>query len=141
MERCYKGGSVGEAVYHELLYQQGDKQVTILAGIEKGFLLQAARQVYGPQLPELDALVLSTLELFSANFWRTLGSRFTGGIEGLEYRANHYLMYSQVQARFSRGIPRLSLLFTSNSGRFFVASDLELEGLACREKSRIFYEF
>lgn len=132
VDRSYSGGALNEAVYHELIYQQGEKQVAILAGIEKQFLLQAARQVYGAQLQELDALVLSTLELFSANFWRTLGSRFTGGAEGLEYRENHYLIYRQVQERFARRMPKLSLLFTSNSGQFFVASDLELEGMSRR---------
>lgn len=76
---------------------------------------------------ELDALILSTLELFSANFWRTLGNRFAGGVEGLEYRENHYLLHSQIQERFERRIPKLSLLFSSNSGRFFVSSDLDLE--------------
>lgn len=127
IERNYSGGALNEAVYHELIYQKGEQQVSVLAGIEKDFLLRAAEQVYGSHLEELDALILSTLELFSANFWRTLGNRFAGGVEGLEYRENHYLLHSQIKERFERRIPKLSLLFSSNSGRFFVASDLDLE--------------
>ena len=53
--------------------------MSVLAGIENSLLTAAAEAVYGSDLQGMEPLIMATLELFSANFWRTIGSRFVEG--------------------------------------------------------------
>ena len=72
---------------------------------------------------ELDALILSTLELFSANFWRTLAGRFISDSTGMKYQESHFLTQQQLAQQFTKHRPTLSVLFSPDQGSFFVSSD------------------
>ena len=39
---------------------------------------------------------MATLEIFSANFWRTVGSRFIEGDAEMVFKENHFLTQSQI---------------------------------------------
>ena len=122
----YSGEPFGEAVYQQLTYTRGAQQITVLAGIEKKFLMHVARMIYGSEINEADALILSTFEIFGANFWRTLAGRFVSDGAGLQYKENHFLTQKQLEQKFIQRQPLISVLFASDQGSFFVASDDEL---------------
>lgn len=119
----YSGTSFGSAVYQKFLYQRDGQTVTVLAGIEKNFLVQVAHSIYGADLDEAEALILSSLEIFGAAFWRTLGERLIQSKEPVDYREGHFLSQKQVLELFAAKMPAVSVLFTSEKGRFFIASD------------------
>ncbi|MDR3767646.1 MAG: hemerythrin family protein [Butyricicoccus sp.] len=122
----YSGEPFGDAVYQQLTYTRGAQQITVMAGIEKRFLMRVARMIYGDEMSEADALILSTFEIFGANFWRTLASRFVSDNAGLKYKENHFLTQKQLEQKFIQRQPLISILFSSDQGGFFVASDDEL---------------
>lgn len=119
----YHGEPFGEAVYQQLTYTRGAEQVTVMAGIEKRFLLQVVRRIYGAEINEADALILSTFEIFGANFWRTLAGRFISDSTGMKYQESHFLTQQQLAQQFTKHRPTLSVLFSSDQGSFFVSSD------------------
>lgn len=124
IDRSYCGQSFGDAMYQQYLFCKGEECVTVLSGIEKGFLLRVAKMVYGGDIPDSDALVLSTLEVFGGNFWRTLGARLLqSNSSETEYREHHYISAKQLQEYFISRQPPVSFLFDSNQGKFFVSSD------------------
>lgn len=94
-----------------------------MAGIEKRFLLQVVRRIYGAEINEADALILSTFEIFGANFWRTLAGRFISDSTGMKYQESHFLTQQQLAQQFTKHRPTLSVLFSSDQGSFFVSSD------------------
>lgn len=118
----YSGEYFGEAVYQQLIYNRDHREVVVMAGIEKKFLLYVAQLVYGEEMNEADALILSTFEIFSANFWKTFASRFIVFSDGISYKENHFLSRKQLQDKFTQRQPPLSLLFDSEQGKFFVSS-------------------
>ena len=119
----YGGEYFGEAVYQKFLYQKNEKRLTVIAGIEKSFLLSVARMVYGEELVESEALILATLEIFGANFWRTLGERLITADQDVEFKENHFLSQKEIQDGFTTRMPAVSVLFDSASGKFFIASN------------------
>ena len=64
--------ALDEAIYQRRVYRSQTDQMEIISGIEKRFLIRIAQMVYGEELRDADALILSSLEIFGANFWRTL---------------------------------------------------------------------
>ena len=117
-------------IAQELVYSRGDQKVTVLAGLENSLLMAAAEAVYGSQLQGMEALIMSTMEIFSANFWRTVGSRFVEGDAEMVFQENHFLTQSQLQERFAKHIPKISILFDSNRGKFFVATGTDIAAQA-----------
>lgn len=126
----YAGPPFGSAICQELIYQRGDRRVSVLAGIENSLLAAAAEAVYGPELQGMEALIMATLEIFSANFWRTVGSRFIEGDAEMVFKENHFLTQSQIQERYAKHMPKLSVLFDSNRGKFFVATETDIAAQA-----------
>lgn len=121
----YAGEAFGNAMYQKYTYRKGGQLLTVVSGIEKTFLLSVAKMVYGDNIPEADALILSTLEVFGANFWRTLGERLIKTDQEVEYRENHFLTPNQLQEYFISRQPPVSVLFNSNQGKFFISSEDE----------------
>lgn len=126
----YAGKPFGAAICQELVYRRGEQKVTVLAGLENCFLMAAAEAVYGSQLKGMEALVMSTMEIFSANFWRTVGSRFVEGDAEMVFEKNQFLTQPQLEERFAKHIPKLSILFNSNQGKFFVATETDIAAQA-----------
>ena len=92
--------------------------------------MAAAEAVYGSQLKGMEALVMSTMEIFSANFWRTVGSRFVEGDAEMVFEKNQFLTQPQLEERYAKHIPKLSILFNSNQGKFFVATETDIAAQA-----------
>ena len=122
----YTGDSFGSAICQELIYQRGEHRVSVLAGIENSLLTAAAEAVYGSDLQGMEPLIMATLELFSANFWRTIGSRFVEGDAEMLFKENHFLTQAQIQERYAKHMPKFSALFDSNKGKFFVATETDI---------------
>lgn len=123
IDRRYCGQPFGDAVYQKYTFCKDGDCITVLSGIEKDFLLRVAKMVYGEDISDSDALVMSTLEVFGGNFWRTLGERLINSQCTTEYREHHYMTQKQLQDHFISRQPPVSLLFDSNQGKFFIASD------------------
>ena len=121
----YGGEYFGEAVYQKLTYRRGTELLTVVAGIEKSFLISFAQMIYGEETGEEEVLIMSTLEIFGANFWRTLGERLIATNSGAVYQENHFLSQKQMQAYFAANSPAVSVLFRSDQGKFFISSEDE----------------
>ena len=122
----YGGEAFGDALCQQYIYQKDQKKVYIYSGIEKSFLIGVAKMVYGEDLGESEGLILSTLEVFGANFWRTLGERLIQhNSGGSVYKENHFLSGKELRDVYAAKIPAVSVLFDSDMGKFFIASEDE----------------
>ena len=95
----------------------------MLSGIERSFLLEVAQTLYGSGAEDEMDLVLATLEMFGAQFWVSLGRQLTGNRREVSVRENHFLPSSALAGELETLRPAHSILFTSDLGRFFVASN------------------
>ena len=68
-------------------------------------------------------LVLSTLEIFGAQFWITLSRQLTGDPSKIDIKNNNFLIRTRVQEELKSMNPTTSVLFTSDKGKFFVSCD------------------
>ena len=118
----YTGEPFGKAVCQRIRYRAGEEEITVLSGIERSFLLEVARGLYGGEAEDEMDLVLSTLEMFGAQFWIFLGRQLTGNRREVSVRENRFLPSSALAGELEALRPTLSILFTSDLGRFFVAS-------------------
>lgn len=126
IDNHYSGDEFGDAVYQQLVYTRDDQTILVNAGIEKCFLLSVARMIYGDDINEADALILSTFEIFSAGFWKTFATRLMLGEKEIRFKENHFLTLGQLRDRFIERQPFISLLFESTQGKFFVSSNDEM---------------
>lgn len=92
--------------------------------MEKSLLIRTSHIIYGDDITEMDALMMATLEMFGASFWRTFGERIVLEPETMEFKGSHVLTQKQIKFLFERKQPTLSVLFETEIGRFFIASDL-----------------
>ena len=118
----YGGEPIGETVCQKFTYQCGDTLLTIIVGIEKPLMSGVAQIVYG-DLGDADMLILASLELFGAAFWKTLVERLACDRQKLAYRECHFLSAHQVREIFRRKIPAISILFQTNRGKLFVSAE------------------
>ena len=133
LSRDYAGENFGETVYQKFVYEREGQKLNVIAGIEKQFLVNVAQSVYTEEdLSDADALVLSSLEIFGANFWRTLGERLANPEQLADYREGRFLTQKQVRSLFDAQQPTVSVLFGSDKGKFFIATDDQL--LASRQR-------
>lgn len=123
IQENYQGENFGQAVYQLLTYRRGENIISVMAGIEKKFMLSVANMIYGDEIDQADALIISTFEIFSANFWKTLAARFVIEEGNMQYQENHFLTQKQLQQQFLEKKPILSVLFECDKGKFFLSSD------------------
>lgn len=119
----YVGEPFGEAIYQSFLYRKGKRELSVMAGIEKKFLIRIAQSVYDDGLEDADALILSSIEIFGANFWRTLGERLLKSDDKVEYLQGRFLSLKQLRETMVSHPPAISVLFGSDMGKFFIASE------------------
>ena len=79
--------------------------------------------LYGDETGDEMELVLPTLQMFSANFWRTLGMRFAGNTDCIDLQESRFIIGKQLPTELEQLNPKISVLFTSDKGKFFLASD------------------
>lgn len=119
----YIGEPFGDGIYQSFLYRKGEREMSVVAGIEKKFLIRIAQSVYDDGLEDADALILSSIEIFGANFWRTLGERLIKSDDKVEYLRGRFLSLKQLRETMVSNPPAISVLFGSDMGKFFIASE------------------
>ena len=119
----YIGEPFGDAIYQSFLYRRGEKELSVIAWIEKKFLIRIAQSVYDDSLEDADALILSSIEIFGASFWRTLGERLLKSKDTVEYIQGEFLSLEQMREIVVSHPPAISVLFGSDMGKFFIASE------------------
>lgn len=103
-----------------------DIQDFIGTGNERSFVLEVARMLYGEGIDSETDLIMSTLDIFGTNFWATLGRKFLGGDPHFTVSESGFLVGSRLRQEFAQLKPTTSVLFRSDMGLFYVASDAEL---------------
>lgn len=123
MNESYGGEFFGDAVYQKIVYSQEGVENTLISGIEQSLVIEVAKILYGDDVEYKMDLVLSTLEVFAENFWKTLGRRLLGESGKIETKSSSFLPGRTIPAELQKLQPTVSLLFTSDRGKFFVASN------------------
>lgn len=119
----YGGEPLGDMVCQKIVYRRGWRVSTVICGIERSFLLQTARRFYGTALGDERGLIFSTAEMFIAQFWIALNRQLTGVDDIIDVCENRFLLEESLPEELGKLEPTLSLLFTSNQGKLFVATN------------------
>lgn len=123
LSRNYQGEFFGKAIYRKIIYSSNFREVTIISGIEKNFLFKVSKMVYGFEVDDETELVLSSLQAFDTHFWLSIGRRFVGNEIEITVKENAFVASSDISEELQKLKPKTSLLFTSDLGKLFVASD------------------
>ena len=126
MNPHYAGEAFGQAIHHKIVYDTERGKVSVIAGIERSFVLEVARMLYGEGIDSETDLIMSTLDIFGTNFWATLGRKFLGGDPHFTVSESGFLISSRLRQELAQLKPTTSVLFRSDKGLFYVASDAEL---------------
>ena len=119
--RSYQGEFLGKAVYQKMVYSLDSREITIVSGIESSFLLRVAEMIYGTEVKNEMDLILSSLQLFAANFWRSIGQHFAGSNTMMIMKSNSFIIAGLLSEELRKLKLTHSLLFASDMGKFFVA--------------------
>ena len=119
--RSYQGEFLGKAVYQKMVYGLDSREITIVSGIESSFLLRVAEMIYGTEVKNEMDLILSSLQLFAANFWRSIGQHFAGSNTMMTMKSNSFIIAGLLSEELRKLKLTHSLLFASDMGKFFVA--------------------
>lgn len=84
--------------------------------------------LYGSNIDNETELLMSTFEILDTNFWTTIGHRFSGNNDSFSLMESHFIANTHLQQEFLHLNPTTSILFTSNKGLFYVASDVIFPG-------------
>ena len=133
----YAGESFGKTICQKIIYEKNGRQITAIAGVERSFLLDFAKTLYGEKTEDEMDLVLATLETFGARFWITLSRQLTGDTEKIDVKDNSFLIRARIPEELKNMKPTTSVLFTSDKGKFFVACDSDQLFLP-REKESVY---
>ena len=90
--RSYQGEFLGKAVYQKMVYSLDSREITIVSGIESSFLLRVAEMIYGTEVKNEMDLILSSLQLFATNFWRSIGQHFAGSNTMMIMKSNSFII-------------------------------------------------
>ena len=112
--RSYQGEFLGKAVYQKMVYSLDSR-------IESSFLLRVAEMIYGTEVKNEMDLILSSLQLFAANFWRSIGQHFAGSNTMMTMKSNSFIIAGLLSEELRKLKLTHSLLFASDMGKFFIA--------------------
>lgn len=119
----YTGEYFGKAVHQKMIYETEVGEISVISGIERSFLLDIGRMLYGGAPEDEVELLLSTIQIFGGHFWGTLGQRFAGNNSRISIKESRMLLGKTLTEEFRQLRPTTSLLFTSDKGKFFVSSN------------------
>ncbi len=119
----YAGESFGQAIHHKIVYSSERGKTTVIAGVERSFVLDVARMLYGEGIDDEMDLIMSTLDIFGTHFWATLGRRFVGDAVQFSIQESSFIIGSKLPQELEQLKPTTAVLFNSNKGKFYVASD------------------
>ena len=69
INRNYQGEDFGKVICQKMVYNLGSRQIVVISGIEKTFLIRVAEMIYGIDIEDEMDLVLYSMQTFGANFW------------------------------------------------------------------------
>ena len=124
----FTGESFGSAIHHKIVFNSPSGHITVIIGFERSFVLDMARMLYGSDVDNETELVMSTLDIFDSHFWSTIGQRFIGDNVPFSLAESHFISSTHLQQEFLNLNPTSSILFTSNKGLFYVASNYTFSG-------------
>lgn len=119
----YEGEPFGEMICQKIVYRRAWRKSVVLCGVERALVGRMARYLYGDALGDKPDLVLSTVEVFSARFWITLSRQLTGLDDNIDVCESRFLLEGALPDELRGPEPAISLLFHSDYGKFFVATD------------------
>lgn len=119
----YAGEPFGEMICQKIVYRRAWRKSVVICGVERSFVRRVARCLYGDVLGDKPDLVLSTMEVFSARFWITLSRQLTGLDDNIDVCESRFLLEGTLADELRGLEPAISLLFRSDYGKFFVATD------------------
>lgn len=130
INRNYQGENFGKVICQKMVYNLGSRQIVVISGIEKTFLIRVAEMIYGTDIEDEMDLVLYSMQTFGANFWRSIGQYFVGNHDLLSLSSNSFIIARSIPEELDMLKPEKSLLFDSDMGKFFIASNGKMSEIA-----------
>ena len=130
INRNYQGENFGKVICQKMVYNLGSRQIVVISGIEKTFLIRVAEMIYGIDIEDEMDLVLYSMQTFGANFWRSIGQYFVGNHDLLSLSSNSFIIARSIPEELDMLKPEKSLLFDSDMGKFFIASNGKMSEIA-----------
>ena len=130
INRNYQGEDFGKVICQKMVYNLGSRQIVIISGIEKTFLIRVAEMIYGIDIEDEMDLVLYSMQTFGANFWRSIGQYFVGNHDLLSLSSNSFIIARSIPEELDMLKPEKSLLFDSDMGKFFIATNGKMSEIA-----------
>lgn len=121
----YAGERFGKAIFQRILYERENRDILVVSGIERSFVLDIAKDLYGESAEDEVDLVLSTVKTFGSQFWSTLFYQLTEDKIPIHVKDSQYLMEGEVAAEIEKIRPTCSMLFRSDKGMFFLSCNSE----------------
>ena len=113
INRNYQGEDFGKVICQKMVYNLGSRQIVVISGIEKTFLIRVAEMIYGIDIEDEMDLVLYSMQTFGANFWRSIGQYFVGNHDLLSLSSNSFIIARSIPEELDMLKPEKSLLFDS----------------------------
>ena len=114
INRNYQGEDFGKVICQKMVYNLGSRQIVVISGIEKTFLIRVAEMIYGIDIEDEMDLVLYSMQTFGANFWRAIGQYFVGNHDLLSLSSNSFIIARSIPEELDMLKPEKSLLFDSD---------------------------
>lgn len=130
INRNYQGEDFGKVICQKMVYNLGSRQIVVISGIEKTFLIRVAEMIYGIDIEDEMDLVLYSMQTFGANFWRAIGQYFVGNHDLLSLSSNSFIIARSIPEELDMLKPEKSLLFDSDMGKFFIATNGKMAEIA-----------
>lgn len=130
INRNYQGEDFGKVICQKMVYNLGSHQIVVISGIEKTFLIRVAEMIYGTDIEDEMDLVLYSMQTFGANFWRSIGQYFVGNHDLLSLSSNSFIIARSIPEELDMLKPEKSLLFDSDMGKFFIATNGKMSEIA-----------
>lgn len=130
INRNYQGEDFGKVICQKMVYNLGSRQIVVISGIEKTFLIRVAEMIYGTDIEDEMDLVLYSMQIFGANFWRSIGQYFVGNHDLLSLSSNSFIIARSIPEELDMLKPEKSLLFDSDMGKFFLATNGKMAEIA-----------
>ena len=130
INRNYQGEDFGKVICQKMVYNLGSRQIVVISGIEKTFLIRVAEMIYGTDIEDETDLVLYSMQTFGANFWRSIGQYFVGNHDLLSLSSNSFIIARSIPEELDMLKPEKSLLFDSDMGKFFIATNGKMSEIA-----------
>ena len=130
INRNYQGEDFGKVICQKMVYNLGSRQIVVISGIEKTVLIRVAEMIYGIDIEDEMDLVLYSMQTFGANFWRAIGQYFVGNHDLLSLSSNSFIIARSIPEELDMLKPEKSLLFDSDMGKFFIATNGKMSEIA-----------